>query len=75
MSPSYPDGMADSVETDQIAPRSSLICVCTVRSDLHVLILGIFIATLSSSTQMEKQTHFAQLLSLKFSSVVQIRKG
>ena len=36
------DGIANSVDPDQTAPRSSLFWVCTVCSDLSVPILGIF---------------------------------
>ena len=40
--PKDADGMANSVDPDQTAPRSSLIWICTVCSDLSVSILRIF---------------------------------
>ena len=36
------DGIANSVDPDQTAPRSSLFWVCTVSSDLSVPILRTF---------------------------------
>ena len=42
------DGIPNSVDPDQTAPRSSLFWVCTVCSDLSVPILRTFTVTLHS---------------------------
>ena len=49
------DGIANSVDPDQTAPRSSLFWVCTVCSDLSVPILTTF--TVTKNGVKRKHTH------------------
>ena len=57
MSPNDADGMANSVDPDQIAPRSSLIWVCTVCPGLSVRKLRII-----KCLKLNKQTTNKQFL-------------
>ena len=57
MCPNDADGMANSVDPDQTAPRSSLIWVCTVYPDISVRKLRIITVACFSIFQLFVETY------------------